>query len=152
MTWKIPAGMSEKNAEKEAWLEAISFEKRVQTGQIAVERIKLADFADKYISDYAEIQLRPKTVARYKGLMVRIKEALGHIYLDRLRPTHLMEFYKELSKIRKEPRYTTIADLKNILDAKKISQINLANKANICADTIRSIMSGNPTTKETAKK
>ena len=45
--------MSEKNAEKQAWLEAISFEKRVQTGQIAVDRIKLADFADKFISDYA---------------------------------------------------------------------------------------------------
>ena len=88
MTWKIPAGMSEKKAEKEAQHEAALFEERVRTGQTAERKIKFADFADKWFSDYAEVQLRPKTVARYKGLMERINPAIGHIYLDRLRPTH----------------------------------------------------------------
>ena len=152
MTWKIPAGMSEKKAEKEAQHEAALFEERVRTGQTAERKIKFADFADKWFSDYAEVQLRPKTVARYKGLMERINPAIGHIYLDRLRPTHLTAFYKDLSLIRKMPSYTVIADLKAFLKTQKVTQTCLASDANICTGTIKSIMSGNPATEETAQK
>lgn len=152
MTWKIPAGMSEKKAEKEAQHEAALFEERVRTGQTAEKKIKFADFADKWFSDYAEVQLRPKTVARYKGLMERINPAIGHIYLDRLRPTHLTAFYKDLTQIRKVSSYTVIVDLKAFLKAQKVTQTQLASDANICTGTIKSIMSGNPATEETAQK
>ena len=152
MTWKIPAGMSEKKAKKEAQHEAALFEERVRTGQTAERKIKFADFADKWFSDYAEVQLRPKTVQRYKGLMERIKPAIGHIYLDRLRPTHLTAFYKDLTKIRKVSSYTVIVDLKALLKAQKVTQTRLASDANICTGTIKSIMSGNPATEETARK
>lgn len=152
MTWKIPAGMSEKKAEKEAQHEAALFEERVRTGQTAERKIKFVDFADKWFSDYAEVQLRPKTVARYKGLMERINPAIGHIYLDRLRPTHLTAFYKDLTQIRKVSSYTVIVDLKAILKAQKVTQTRLAFDANISTGTIKSIMSGNPAAEETAKK
>lgn len=152
MTWKIPAGMSEKKAEKEAQHEAALFEERVRTGQTAERKIKFADFADKWFSDYAEVQLRPKTVARYKGLMERINPAIGHIYLDRLRPTHLTAFYKDLTQIRKVSSYTVIVDLKALLKAQKVTQTRLASDANICTGTIKSIMSGNPAAEETAQK
>ena len=152
MTWKIPAGMSEKKAEKEAQHEAALFEERVRTGQTAERKIKFADFADKWFFDYAEVQLRPKTIARYKGLMERINPAIGHIYLDRLRPTHLTAFYKDLSQIRKVSSYTAIVDLKAVLKAQKVTQTRLASDANICTGTIKSIMSGNPATEETAQK
>ena len=59
MTWKIPEGMSERKAEKEALHQAALFEERVRMGQIAEPKIKFADFASKWFSDYAEVQCRP---------------------------------------------------------------------------------------------
>lgn len=152
MTWKIPAGMSDKKAEKEAQHEAALFEERVRTGQTAERKIKFADFSDKWFSDYAEVQLRPKTVARYRGLMERINPAIGHIYLDRLRPTHLTAFYKDLSKVQKVSSYTVNMDLKAFLKAQKVTQTKLAADAQVCTGTIKSILSGNCATAETAKK
>jgi len=152
MTWKIPEGMSERKAEKEALHQAALFEERVRTGQTAEQKIKFADFASKWFSDYAEVQCRPKTVARYRGLMERINPAIGHIYLDRLRPTHLTAFYKELAEVRKEPKYIASVDLKAFLKAQKVTQTKLATDANICAGTVKSIISGNSATAETVKQ
>ena len=152
MTWKIPEGMSERKAEKEALHQAALFEERVRTGQTAEQKIKFADFAKKWFSDYAEVQCRPKTVARYRGLMERINPAIGHIYLDRLRPTHLTAFYKELAEVRKEPKYIASVDLKAFLKAQKVTQTKLATDSNICTGTVKSIISGNSATAETAKR
>ena len=59
MTWKIPEGMSDRKAEKEALHQAALFEERVRTGQTAEKKIKFADFANKWFTDYAEVQCRP---------------------------------------------------------------------------------------------
>lgn len=151
MTWKIPAGMSDKRAEKEALHQAALFEEKVRTGQSAEQKIKFADFADKWMTDYAEVQLRPKTVKRYKGLMERIKPAIGHIYLDRLRPTHLTAFYKDLTNVRKVSTYIINIDLKAYLKAHKITQTKLAADADVCTGTIKSIITGNSASEETAE-
>lgn len=152
MTWKIPAGMSEKKAEREARHQAELFEEKVRTGQSAEQKIKFADFCDLWMKDYAETQLRPKTVTRYRGLLERIKPALGSIYLDRLRPTHLTAFYRELAQVRKVSTYTAKMDLKAYLKERKITQMKLAEDSGICTATIRSIIIGNAATEETAQK
>lgn len=152
MTWKIPAGMTEKKAEREARHQAELFEERVRTGQSAEQKIKFADFCDLWMKDYAETQLRPKTVNRYRELLERIKPALGSIYLDRLRPTHLTAFYRELAQVRKTPTYTANIDLKAYLKEKKITQVKLAEQSGVCTCTIRSIIIGNAATEETAQK
>ena len=151
MTWKIPAGMSDKRAEKEALHQAALFEEKVRTGQTAEQKIKFADFADKWMTDYAEVQLRPKTVKRYKGLMERIKPAIGHIYLDRLRPTHLTAFYKDLTNVRKVSTYIINIDLKAYLKVHRITQTKLAADADVCTGTIKSIITGNSASEETAE-
>ena len=152
MTWKIPAGMSEKKAEREARHQAELFEEKVRTGQSAEQKIKFADFCDLWMKDYAETQLRPKTVNRYRELLERIKPAMGSIYLDRLRPTHLTAFYRELAQIRKASSYTAKIDLRAYLKEHKITQTKLAEGAGICTCTIRSIITGNAATEETAKR
>lgn len=152
MTWKIPAGMSEKKAEREARHQAELFEEKVRTGQNAEQKIKFADFCDTWMKDYAEIQLRPKTINRYRELLERIKPALGSIYIDRLRPTHLTAFYRELAQVRKVSSYTAKIDLRAYLKERKITQTRLAENAGICTCTIRSIINGNAATEETAKK
>lgn len=152
MTWKIPAGMSEKKAEREARHQAELFEEKVRTGQSAEKKIKFSDFCDLWMKDYAETQLRPKTVTRYRGLLERIKPALGSIYLDRLRPTHLTAFYRELAQVRKVSTYIARVDLKAFLKEHKVTQTKLAEDSGICTATIRSIIIGNAATEETAKK
>ncbi len=152
MTWKIPVGMSDKKAEREARHQAELFEEKVRNGQSAEQKIKFADFCDLWMKDYAETQLRPKTVTRYRGLLERIKPALGSIYLDRLRPTHLTAFYRELAQVRKVSTYTTKMDLKAYLKERKITQTKLAEDSGICTATIRSLIIGNAATEETAQK
>lgn len=152
MTWKIPAGMSDKKAEREARHQAELFEEKVRTGQSAEQKIKFADFCDLWMKDYAGTQLRPKTVKRYRDLLERIKPALGSIYLDRLRPTHLTAFYRELAQVRKASSYTAKIDLKTYLKEHKITQTKLAEDSGICTATIRSIIIGNAATEETAQK
>lgn len=152
MTWKIPDGMSEKKAEREARHQAELFEEKVRTGQSAEKKIKLADFCDLWIKDYAETQLRPKTVNRYRELLERIKPALGSIYLDRLRPTHLTAFYRELAQVRKVSTYTSQIDLRAYLKEHKLTQVKLAEASGVCTATIRSIITGNAATEDTAKK
>ncbi len=151
MTWKIPAGMSDKKAEREARHQAELFEEKVRTGQSAEQKIKFADFCDLWMKDYAETQLRPKTVNRYRELLERIKPALGSIYLDRLRPTHLTAFYTELSQTQKACTYACQVDLKALLKERKITQVSLAAEAGISTATIRSIIIGTPCAEETAK-
>ncbi len=151
MTWKIPAGMSDKKAEREARHQAELFEEKVRTGQSAEQKIKFANFCDLWMKDYAETQLRPKTVNRYRELLERIKPALGSIYLDRLRPTHLTAFYTELSQTQKACTYACQVDLKALLKERKITQVSLAAEAGISTATIRSIIIGTPCAEETAK-
>lgn len=152
MTWRIPEGMTDRQAEKEAARQAVLFEERVRTGQAAEKKIKFGDFCDLWMRDHAELHLRSKTVKRYRGLMERIKESLGSIYLDRLRPTHLTAFYKELSQTQKVSSFACLVDLKALLKETKVTQVTLAAEAGVSTATIRSIIIGTPCTEETAKK
>lgn len=152
MTWKIPEGMSDKRAEREARHQAELFEEKVRTGQSAEQKIKFADFADRWFTDYAEAHLSPKTVARYRSLMERITPAIGHLYLDRIRPTHLTALYKELSQVQRKQSYTVAIDLKAFLKKQRVTQQQLAENAGIGIETLRSIQSGKPAAEETAKR
>lgn len=152
MTWKIPEGMSEKKAEREARHQAELFEEKVRTGQSAEKKIKFADFCDLWMKDYAETQLRPKTVNRYRELLERIKPALGSIYLDRIRPTHLTAFYRDLAQVQKASSYVSKMDLRAYLKEHRVTQTKLSEDAGVCTCTIRSITTGKPATEETAKK
>jgi len=62
-------------------------------------KLTFKDFAERWLSDYAEVNLAPKTVFRYKQLLnSRIFPAMGHLKVDQIRPTHLLEFYKNLQE------------------------------------------------------
>lgn len=125
MTWKIPAGMSDKKAEKEAQHQAALFEERVRTGQIAEQKtMKFSAFSEKWFLDYAATQLRPRTIDGYKRLMQRVYPSIGHLYIDRIRPAHLVQFYRELSETKKTATYRFNGDLKQLL---KDSGLNMTS-------------------------
>lgn len=74
------------------------FENEVKKGlYLDAGKITFEEFTEKWLKDYAEPELAPKTLFRYKELLnTRIIPALGHIKLNKLQPTHLVEFYNNL--------------------------------------------------------
>ena len=152
MTWTPPEGMSEKKAEKEAAVQAALFEERVRNGMVADSKIKFQDFAERWFTDYAEIQLRPTTIARYRELMERINPALGHFYMDKIRPAHLMAFYKELAKTKVGSKCHCTIDLKAYLKKSNITKVACAEKAGVSLAVLSSIYQGKNIETESAHK
>lgn len=56
-------------------------------------------FIKRWLTEYAERDLAPKTVHRYKQILdSRVIPALGHLKLEQIRPLHLQEFYNNLTE------------------------------------------------------
>lgn len=72
MTWTPDQGMTPKQETKELERQKVLFEERCRTGQVLESDIKFAEFAEIWFRDYADKQLKSKTVARYKELIKRI--------------------------------------------------------------------------------
>lgn len=152
MTWNIPEGMSERKAEKEAQHQAALFEERVRNGQVADSRIKFEDFANKWFTDYAETQLRSTTISRYKSLMERINPAIGHLYLDKIRPAHLMAFYKELSETQTNTKVHCKIDFRDHLNKEHITKEKCAKISGVALSVISSIYQGKNIERNSAQK
>lgn len=84
--------------EEEAKRQFVLFKNEVEKGIfLDAGKITFEEFTEKWLKDYAEPELAPKTLFRYKELLnTRIIPALGHIKLNKLQPTHLVEFYNNL--------------------------------------------------------
>ncbi|WP_026883471.1 site-specific integrase [Clostridium akagii] len=90
---------------EEAQKQFVLFENEIKKGMyVDNEKITFEGFVEKWLSDYANVNLQPKTLFEYKKLLTRINAALGHIKLIHLQPTHLTEFYNNLREdgIRKD--------------------------------------------------
>jgi len=97
MTYKPEPGMTERQIEKKLNETAVLFEKKVKQGLID-ENIKFGEYAKKWL-ETNKSNHAPITHTRYKNLLVRIDEALGHIKIGKLQSMHLNEFYKNLQEI-----------------------------------------------------
>lgn len=147
-TIKVNPTLTEKQIQQELTVQLDQFEKEVQRGTYLDGNITLNEFSEKWIKDYAEVSLRPTTLARYKKLLERVLVALGHKKLDSIQPTHLIEFYKNLgeSGIRLDYGYKLKENIiKTMPDFEK-----KANSAKLNSRTIKQILGGKITTKETA--
>ena len=142
-------GFTDKQWEKELEKLATEFEREVERGTILDgSKLTFALFVDRWLKDYAEKQLQPKTLFRYKSLLKRIIPALGHIKLDKLQPPHLMQFYNNLAEngIREDMKHTAKPELKQLIDTQKMELSKLALKAGIKERTLTGILSGKTTT------
>ena len=97
-TWIPAPNMTPKQEEKALQEAIIRFEIQVKEGKILDGNIRFVDFADKWLSDYAEKHLAPRTILHYKNVLRRINQAIGNIRLDKLQPHHLMKFYDNLGE------------------------------------------------------
>jgi integrase len=136
-------------AEKELQRQAALFEEEVKKGIVLDGgKITFAEFIDKWLHDYAEKQLAPKTLHRYKSLLDRIVPALGHLKMDKLQPNHLLQFYNNLSEedIRQDNKYIALPELSEIIKQSGKDKKDIADAAGINVRTLMSILTGNPTT------
>lgn len=84
---------------KEAEKLLAQFVTEVEAGQlIDNKKITLQVFTDKWLTEYAEKNLAPKTISRYKQLLARINYVLGHRRLIDIRPLHIIEFCNNLTE------------------------------------------------------
>lgn len=154
MTWTPPLNMTKRQIEKELERQMILFEEKCRAGQFLDGNITFSEFAERWFKDYAENQLKSRTVTRYKELMQRIIPAIGHIRLCRLQPHHLMEFYNNLGEdgIRLDIKYKPCDNFKQIISAAAYTQKALSKAADVSLTSIRSCIQGRNVSRETADK
>lgn len=103
-TWKADPNMTEKQLKKALAKAEFEFEEEIKNGKYLKGEVKFADFSKRWLTDYAEPNLSPKTTERYRELLKRINLAIGHIRLNNLKPNDLIRFYHSLSEHGKSCR------------------------------------------------
>lgn len=98
-TFKKPEDMTAKKWGKEINRLAYEFEMEIQRGIIVDHTTSLEKFTAKWLKEYAEVQLQPKTLSTYKYELERkILPSLGHIKLHKLTPLKILNFLNGLTK------------------------------------------------------
>ncbi len=152
-TWRPPAGMTAKQAEKEAKHQAALFEEAVRNGIDANGNVKFADFAELWFSRYAEKQLRPKTLEEYRKLLIKINHGIGHISLNKIRPPHLLEFYESIAEETPgNASLRCVIDIKAQLKQRGLTKTAFSQMARISRTTLDTAVIGKPISETSAKK
>lgn len=85
---------------REVQVKLAKFVTAVSENKISKSSMTFKQFTETvWLPDYAERKLKLKTLTRYKEMLSsRIYEAIGHIRISKLGPTHLNKFYKQLEE------------------------------------------------------
>ena len=150
MTWKPTPGMTAKQAEKELNRQAVLFDEKCAAQGAGSGNIKFQDFAQKWLTEYAEPNLRPRTVARLYQLQKRTYTALGHIRLDRLTARHVQKFIDNLGEDGISVRNDRAKPKGDILP-KGMTQKALAGAAGVSCSTVSTMCRGESVTLKTAQ-
>ena len=100
LVWTPDEKLTPRQVEKELNRQIVRFEEQVKNGSIATDgNIRFADFAERYITDFGNLNLKPTTLSNYKRNLVRINQAIGHIKLKDLTILHIQAFYRNLQEL-----------------------------------------------------
>jgi len=145
-TIEIPDNMSEKQLKKFLDEQSLLFQIEVDNGRfLDASKINFEFFSERWLKDYGEKQLQPKTLAEYKNYLRRINQAVGHIKLNKLQPSHLNEFYNNLAEsgVRFDNKYFLVQHFADQISTQKQA---IATGANINISTVYNLLKGKPTT------
>ncbi len=79
-------------------------------------KLTFGEFAERWIRDYGEVELAPKTLFMYKQMLQdRIYPTFGEKKMEKIKPLDLLEFY---SVLRREHKYNSVSQ-KGVLKVKK---------------------------------
>ena len=147
MTYKPEPGMTARQIQKAVQRAAADFERSIEQGYVLDNKQTFADYA-AYVLDLKERDgTKAKTLDRYRELLIRINQAIGHIKLADLRPQHLNAFYKNLMEpgIRLGAGIaTTKIDLAEWLKQNKKTRAGIAEAAEVAASTVNAAAQGKP--------
>ena len=147
MTYKPDPGMTPRQIEKAVQRAATDFERSIEQGFVLDNRQTFADYAAYVLDLKKRSGTKSKTLDRYRELMGRINQAIGHMKLADIRPQHLNSFYKNLSEpgIRETGGTATVhIDLAAWLKANKKSRAGIAKAAGVAASTVSAAAQGHP--------
>lgn len=99
-TFEPDSSLSPKKRRQAAEAFAREFEAKILSGAATEGRkISLKEFADQWFENYAEKQLQPGTVEKYRVEMEqKVLPKLGHMKLSELRPMALNAFFAAMTK------------------------------------------------------
>lgn len=144
--------MGKKKAEKWVQEQAVLFEQQVTNGLVLDSDMLLDDLIDRWFEEYANKQLKAKTLYDYRRMRGRISAGLGHLKVSKIKPAHVMAFYDNLEEkgVRRDSTYTATKALLNLLPHGTRGE--LAKKAGIGQDTMRMVYAGKSVSRKTAEK
>lgn len=153
MTWIPEPDMTDRQIKKELERQAVLFEEKVKNGTVADATIRFADFADKYMAEYAQLYLKPKTARTYSENLVRIKQAIGHIRLCDLRTGHINSFYRNLQESGVRSRVTAVCklDLRTQIGTQRGALAAFSRLSGVSRATINQAVAGKPVSKKSAE-
>lgn len=151
-TWTPPPGLTGRKLDKEVQRQAQIFEDTVKNGVAMDSSMKLDDFLDRFFTEYAEKQLKPKTVYDYRRLAPRVSAFMGQMRMNQIRPAHIMAFYDTLEKAnaRQDGTFTAKPALLDKLPRGKRTET--ARRAGIGDETMRTLCKGGNVSRITAEK
>lgn len=143
MLWTPDEKLTTRQIEKELNRQVVRFEEQVKTGAGAADgNIRFVDFANRYLSEYGRLNLKPTTLSNYERSLKRINLAIGHLRLKDITPMHVQAFYRNLQEEGIRQRITAKARpaLFSWIEKESISQYALAKKAGITHQTVSRVM------------
>ena len=145
MNYKPTPGMTTRQIEKAVQKAAVDFERSIEQGFTLDNRQTFAEYANYVLDLKQRTGTKARTLDRYRDMMIRINQAIGHIKLADLRPQHLNNFYKNLAepgiRIGGGSARAKI-DIVAWLKSNKLSRGKLAEKAGISASTVSVAVKG----------
>ena len=96
-TWKPTPGMTERQIEKEVARQAIMFEEYCKKGIVTVN-VKFKEFAEKWLNDFARVNLKKTTFQRMKNTTIRVYAAFGHLRVDSITRGQIQAFVDDMAK------------------------------------------------------
>lgn len=96
-TFEVPEGWTEARAVKEASKQAVIFEKQCKEGTAPDSKQTFGVYAEYVIALKERSGVKHSTINRYKSLLVRVNQGIGHIKIGDIRPQHLNKLYEELA-------------------------------------------------------
>ena len=156
ITWKPPRpDMSKKQMDKLAMAAAIKFEEEIRAGYEIDKRKKFHEYAEYVIDLKSRTGLSPTTIERYRSMLPRIYDGIGHMKLTDIRPYHLNDLYKHLAEngIRNKGAIATAKKVvRKKVAALKRPKCAIVKEAGFSQTTLNAILRGDSVTYANAEK
>lgn len=146
MSYKPAPGMTDRQIKKAVERAAADFERSIEQGYLLDNKQTFAEYAEYVLSTKQQNgALKVKTADRYRELLGRINQAIGHMKLVDIRAQHLNSFYRNLAEdgIRLDAQKATAAvDFPTMLKEQKLTRAEVARQAGISASTVSALCHG----------